>query len=118
MFRWSNPAAHALNNLQLLPKRISSPSIDSGRRNLTDLFARPAGFMALLSAVHAFAAIGFQAGRNSVISLDLTGIIAFDAFREWEAGIVTDAGPGVGLNVGAAFTNEKRSVSPGSRGRL
>ncbi|WP_354417742.1 hypothetical protein [Mesorhizobium shonense] len=40
---------------------------------------------ALLAAIRAFAAIGFQTRRNSVISLDLTGIIAFDAFREWEA---------------------------------
>ncbi|TGU56312.1 hypothetical protein EN790_34495, partial [Mesorhizobium sp. M2D.F.Ca.ET.147.01.1.1] len=32
-----------------------------------------------LRAIQAFAAIAFQTCRNSVISLDLTGIIAFDA---------------------------------------
>ncbi|TPN81926.1 hypothetical protein FJ987_09300 [Mesorhizobium sp. CU2] len=52
---------------------------------LTDLFARPADFTVLLSAIQAFTAIAFQTCRQTVISLDLTGIIAFDAFREWEA---------------------------------
>jgi general L-amino acid transport system substrate-binding protein len=39
----------------------------------------------LLSAIQAFAAIAFQTSADSVIALDLTGIIAFDAKREWEA---------------------------------
>ncbi|MEI9424550.1 hypothetical protein O7A70_25625 [Mesorhizobium sp. Cs1299R1N1] len=38
-----------------------------------------------LSAIQAFQAIDFQTRCNSVIFLDLTGIIAFDAVREWEA---------------------------------
>ena len=71
-------------------------------------------FHRLLSAIQAFAAIAFQTSVESVISLDLTGIIAFDAFREWEAAHrQTDAGPGVGLEVGAAFTTKKDQASPG-----
>jgi general L-amino acid transport system substrate-binding protein len=49
------------------------------------LFARLADFLTLLSAIQAFQAIGFQTLSVSVIFLDLTGIIAFDAVREWEA---------------------------------
>jgi len=37
---------------------------------------------ALLSAIQANMAIDFQTRSDSVISLDLTGIIAFDAVRE------------------------------------
>ncbi|MEO5760567.1 MAG: hypothetical protein ABIQ51_27345, partial [Mesorhizobium sp.] len=48
-------------------------------------FARLATFLARLSAIQAIAPIGFQTASDSVISLDLTGIIAFDAVREWEA---------------------------------
>jgi general L-amino acid transport system substrate-binding protein len=68
-----------------LPKRILLPGYGFAATQLTDLFAWPAGFRALLCAIQAFAAIAFQTCRDSVISLDLTGIIAFDAFREWEA---------------------------------
>jgi general L-amino acid transport system substrate-binding protein len=54
-------------------------------RTLPILFAWLANFLTLLSAIQAFQAIGFQTLSVSVISLDLTGIIAFDAVREWEA---------------------------------
>ncbi|ESY40135.1 hypothetical protein ACYG9Z_24420 [Mesorhizobium sp. RSR380A] len=57
------------------------------------LFAGLAAFLMMLSAIQAFAAIGFQSCRETVISLDLTEIIAFDAVREWE-------GPGVGYDAG------------------
>jgi general L-amino acid transport system substrate-binding protein len=66
------------------------------------LFARRAAFLTLLSAIQAFAAIGFQTRSDLVISLDLTGIIAFDAVREWEA--VRRLRRGV--RMGAGFTRE------------
>jgi general L-amino acid transport system substrate-binding protein len=52
---------------------------------LPPLFALLTKSRARLSAIQAFAATGFQTLSDSVISLDLTGIIAFDAVREWEA---------------------------------
>jgi carbon starvation protein CstA len=52
---------------------------------LPALFALLTNFQACLSAIQAFAAIGFQTLSVSVIFLDLTEIIAFDAVREWEA---------------------------------
>jgi len=57
------------------------------------LFAGLAAFLTLLSAFQAFVTIAFQSCRESVISLDLTEIIAFDAVREWE-------GPSVGYDAG------------------
>ncbi|TGQ66598.1 MAG: hypothetical protein E5V49_05065 [Mesorhizobium sp.] len=65
---------------------------------------------AALSAIRAIAAIDFQTHPNSVISLDLTGIIAFDAVREWEAARrFAMRGSGNGPGWEAAFTREKRS---------
>ncbi|RVB53198.1 amino acid ABC transporter substrate-binding protein, partial [Mesorhizobium sp. M7A.F.Ca.CA.004.06.1.1] len=49
------------------------------------LLALLAKSRACLSVNRAFAAIGFQTLWVSVISLDLTGIIAFDDICEWEA---------------------------------
>jgi general L-amino acid transport system substrate-binding protein len=49
---------------------------------LPTLFARLTKSRAFLSVIQAFAAMGFQTLSDSVISLDLTGIIAFDAIRE------------------------------------
>jgi general L-amino acid transport system substrate-binding protein len=69
----------------MLRKRILPPRRGFALRNLAVLFARLANFLGLLSAIRAFPAIGFQTLWDSVISLDLTGIIAFDAVREWEA---------------------------------
>jgi general L-amino acid transport system substrate-binding protein len=69
----------------MLRKRILPPRHGFALRNLAVLFARLANFLGLLSAIRAFPAIGFQTLWDSVISLDLTGIIAFDAVREWEA---------------------------------
>src|SRR5438552_15273367 len=71
---------------------------------------------ALLAAIRAFAAIGFQTCRHSVISLDLTGIIAFDAFREWEAVHRQRCGPGVGRR-GSCTPTCKTSGLPGKHGR-
>jgi general L-amino acid transport system substrate-binding protein len=93
--------------------------MDSRRRNLTDLFAWPAGFMALLCAIQAFAAIAFQTFRDSVISLDLTGIIAFDAFREWEAAHRQPMRVREwALKWELHSQTKKDQASPGSRGRL
>jgi general L-amino acid transport system substrate-binding protein len=65
---------------------------------------------ARLSAIRAFQAIDFQTRSDSVIFLDLTRIIAFDAVREWEAARRLRCGiPGNGLELGAAFTREKES---------
>ena len=75
---------------------------------MTDLFARVADFLVLLCAFQAFAAIGFQSCRESVISLDLTGIIAFDAVREWE-------GPGVGYDAGFRNAPDGSRVHTGKR---
>jgi hypothetical protein len=52
-------------------------SRDDGR-SLAFLFAWLTDFLRRLAAVQAFAAIAFQTLWVSVISLDLTGIIAFD----------------------------------------
>jgi general L-amino acid transport system substrate-binding protein len=66
---------------------------------LPALFALLANFQARLSAIQAFAAIGFQTLSVSVIFLDLTEIIAFDAVREWEAARRLRCGvPGMGRN--------------------
>ncbi|RWH74060.1 MAG: hypothetical protein EOQ86_32510 [Mesorhizobium sp.] len=68
-------------------------------RALPALFALLANFQARLSAIQAFAAIGFQTLSVSVIFLDLTEIIAFDAVREWEAARRLRCGvPGMGRN--------------------
>ncbi|MFD1988003.1 hypothetical protein ACFSOZ_36905 [Mesorhizobium newzealandense] len=67
-------------------RRISLANSGSAAdRPLPILFARLANFLVPLAAIQAFAAVGFQTLWNSVIFLDLTGIIAFDAIREWEA---------------------------------
>ncbi|CDX27379.1 conserved hypothetical protein [Mesorhizobium sp. ORS 3324] len=78
---------------------------------LTDL-------QALLSAIRAFAAIGSQRRRNSVIFLDLTGIIAFDAFREWEAVHRQRCGVLEWGRSGSCIHARKRSGLPGKQGRL
>jgi len=67
-----------------------------------------ADLRAPLSAIQAFPAIRFQTQWDSVISLDLTGIIAFDAVCEWEAARRLRCGvPGM-AGKGAAFTHGKK----------
>jgi general L-amino acid transport system substrate-binding protein len=75
---------------------------------LPPLFALLTKSRARLSVIQAFAAIGFQTLSVSVISLDLTRIIAFDDICEWEAARRLRCGvPGMGRN-GTAFTREKK----------
>jgi general L-amino acid transport system substrate-binding protein len=76
-------------------------------------------FHGLLSAIRASAAIAFQTFEVSVISLDLTGIIAFDAFREWEAAHRQPMRVREwALKWELHSQTKKDQASPGSRGRL
>jgi general L-amino acid transport system substrate-binding protein len=69
-----------------LPKAdFKGPASICADRTLPALFALVTNFEARLSAIQAFQAIGFRTLSVSVIFLDLTEIIAFDAVREWEA---------------------------------
>ncbi|SJM34392.1 hypothetical protein BQ8482_420042 [Mesorhizobium delmotii] len=76
-------------------------------RTLPALFAPLGNFQARLSAIQAFAAIGFRTLSVSVIFLDLTEIIAFDAVREWEAARRLRCGFREWAGTGAAFTRKK-----------
>jgi general L-amino acid transport system substrate-binding protein len=86
---------------------------------LPALYAVLTNLRAALYAIQAFAAIGFQTHSNSVISLDLTGIIAFDAVREWEAARRLRCGvPVVGRNGSCIHAREKIQVLPEKQGHL
>ncbi|CAN7506117.1 hypothetical protein LJR234_003685 [Mesorhizobium amorphae] len=79
-------------------------------RSLPTLFAVLTNLRAALYAIQAFSAIDFQTHSDSVISLDLTGIIAFDAVREWEAARRLRCGvPVVGRNGSCIHAREKDS---------
>ncbi|RVB71894.1 MULTISPECIES: hypothetical protein [unclassified Mesorhizobium] len=89
-----NPVKRSLPKADF--KRPSPICVD---RILPALFALLTNIQARLSAIRAFAANGFQTLSVSVIFLDLTGIIAFDAVREWEAARRLRCGvPGMGRN--------------------
>ncbi|UVK44716.1 hypothetical protein BPNPMPFG_000168 [Mesorhizobium sp. AR07] len=77
-------------------------------RTLPILFARLANFLVPLAAIQAFAGAGFQTLSNSVIFLDLTGIIAFDAICEWEAARRLRCGvPGMGRDGSCVHTGKR-----------
>ncbi|MER8727362.1 hypothetical protein [Mesorhizobium sp. M1027] len=83
-------------------------ALGKSRSDFAGLIGALTNLRARLSAIQAFQAVGFQSLSDLVISLDLTGIIAFDVVREWEAARrLRCAIPVMGRDYIAAFTREK-----------
>jgi hypothetical protein len=86
VFGHGNSLPIEVNNAEVLPGMdFAAAALICVERALPPLFALLTKSRARLSVNQAFTAIGFQTLSVSVISLDLTGIIAFDDICEWEA---------------------------------
>ena len=108
VFRRVNSSGIQIRDAKLVPGMdfVAGPHLPPMR--FADFIRAVTKLRARLSAIRAFQAIDFQTRSDSVIFLDLTRIIAFDAVREWEAARRLRCGiPGMGWNGSCVHTGKR-----------